>query len=63
MSRPDVIRRHQDWLVRRIVRHAWERVPYYARLMRAVGVRPQDIGGAADSQHHRVSLMDSPWAL
>lgn len=48
MSHPDVIRRHKDWLVRRIVRHAWERVPYYARLMRAAGVRPEDIGGAAD---------------
>ena len=40
---PDRIRVFQDERVRRLVEHAWDRIPYYRRLMEAAGLRPADI--------------------
>ena len=40
---PDRIRAYQDARVRRLVEHAWARIPYYRRLMEAAGLRPADI--------------------
>jgi phenylacetate-CoA ligase len=42
------LRRHQDRLVRRIVRHAASRVPYYQHLFAQHGVRADEIRGAED---------------
>ena len=40
---PDRIRAYQDARVRRLVEHAWDRIPYYRRLMEAAGLRPSDV--------------------
>jgi phenylacetate-CoA ligase len=45
---PDRIRAYQDARVRRLVEHAWHRIPYYHRLMEAAGLRPADIRTRAD---------------
>jgi phenylacetate-CoA ligase len=42
------IRAYQDQRVRRLVRHAWEKIPYYRRLLDGAGVRPADIRSVAD---------------
>jgi phenylacetate-CoA ligase len=38
----------QDEKLRRLVRHAYETVPYYRRRMDEAGVRPDDVRGVAD---------------
>lgn len=38
----------RDARLRELVRHAWERVPYYRRLFGRHGITPRDIGGVAD---------------
>jgi phenylacetate-CoA ligase len=38
----------QSKRLRRLVRHAWQNVPYYRRLFDAHGIRPGDIGTVAD---------------
>ncbi len=38
----------RDRQIRRLVRHAWDRVPYYRGLMERAGVRPDQIQGAPD---------------
>lgn len=45
---PDRIRAYQDKRVRRLVEHAWDRIPYYRRLMESAGLRPADIRTCAD---------------
>jgi phenylacetate-CoA ligase len=38
----------RDRRVRVLVRHAWERVPYYRGLLERAGLRPEDVRGAVD---------------
>jgi phenylacetate-CoA ligase len=45
---PAVLRARQDARVRVLVRHAYETVPYYHRVMRDAGLLPKDIQGVAD---------------
>ncbi len=45
---PAALRRFQDRRLRRLVHHAWERVPFYRRRLEACGVRPGQVREAAD---------------
>jgi phenylacetate-CoA ligase len=45
---PRSLRRLQDAKLRRLVRHAYDRVPYYHRLLDSAGVRPEEIRGVKD---------------
>jgi phenylacetate-CoA ligase len=45
---PAVLRARQDAHVRVLVRHAYETVPYYHRVMRDAGLVPNDIQGVED---------------
>ena len=45
---PKAIRAWRDRKVRKLVRHAWENVPYYRRLFEEAGVRPEEIRRAED---------------
>jgi len=45
---PEEIRRIQAMKLRRLVRHAYDRVPYYREMFDAVRIRPEDIRGAGD---------------
>jgi phenylacetate-CoA ligase len=44
------VRRLQDAKVRRLIRHAYDTVPYYHDLLRQAGLVPEDINGAHDLQ-------------
>ena len=44
----ELIRRYQDRQVSRLVRHAWDRVPYYRRLLTGAGIGPDDIRSVDD---------------
>ena len=44
----DRIRAHQSELLVRQVRHVWDRVPYYRKLMQDKGLEPGDITGIQD---------------
>ena len=46
--RPQELERMQWRALRRVVRHAYERVPYYRRLFDSAGIEPADIRGRAD---------------
>jgi phenylacetate-CoA ligase len=50
---------HRDRAVRRLIRYAYAKVPYYRRLMDGHGVRPEDIGGAADIRRIPVTDRDT----
>ena len=45
---PTALEQRQDERVRHIVHHAYQRVPYYRRLMDAAGVHPDQIRGRRD---------------
>ena len=45
---PEQIREHQSKLLVRQVRHVWDRVPYYKKLMQDKGLEPGDITGIQD---------------
>lgn len=45
---PERIRRRQDEALRRLVRHAFDTVPYYRDLFRAAGLDPAEIRGVTD---------------
>ena len=45
---PEETRAAQDARVRALVAHAWERVPYYRRVMDERGVKPAHVKGARD---------------
>jgi phenylacetate-CoA ligase len=45
---PEAIRALRDRRIRKLVRHAWENVPYYRRLFEEAGVRPDEIRCAED---------------
>jgi phenylacetate-CoA ligase len=45
---PDKMRELQEHKLRRLVRHAYQHVPYYRDRMRAQGVTPDDIQGLGD---------------
>lgn len=45
---PESIRVIQDRKLRRLINHAYARVPYYRRLFDAAGLRPSDIRGTSD---------------
>jgi phenylacetate-coenzyme A ligase PaaK-like adenylate-forming protein len=45
---PQDLKKLQDRKLRRLVRHAYENVPYYRRLFDSVGVRPQEIATVED---------------
>src|SRR5688572_21588698 len=45
---PEEMRAAQDARVRALVTHAYERVPYYRRVMDARGVRPDHVTGASE---------------
>jgi phenylacetate-CoA ligase len=45
---PDEIKNIQDRKLRRLVQHAYSRVPYYRHLFDSVGIKPQDILGVED---------------
>jgi phenylacetate-CoA ligase len=63
---PQAIQRYQDERVRRLVRHAWQRVPYYRRLMDQNGIPPDAITGVADLARlpvsRRVDLQAVPFS-
>jgi phenylacetate-CoA ligase len=42
------VRAYQDAQVRRLVRHAWQNIPYYRRWLDAAGLRPADIRTVAN---------------
>ncbi len=42
------LRELQVWELRRLLRHAREHVPYYARLLKDVGLNPEDVRGPED---------------
>lgn len=46
--RPRQLQAHRDRAVRRLIRHAYAKVPYYRRLMDREGVRPGDVRSAKD---------------
>jgi phenylacetate-CoA ligase len=56
-SRDEVVAR-RDARLRALVRHAWERVPYYRALLDAAGVRPADVRSAADLVHVPISTKE-----
>ncbi len=45
---PEAIRAWRDRRARRLVKHAWDNVPYYRRLFEEAGVRPEEIQRAED---------------
>jgi phenylacetate-CoA ligase len=45
---PERLREVQERKLRRLVAHAYERVPYYRRLFDSVGLKPADIRGLSD---------------
>jgi len=45
---PSETRNLRDRQVRKLIRHAWDNVPYYRRLMERAGVRPGRIRTAED---------------
>ena len=45
---PEAIRAWRDRRVRKLVKHAWDNVPYYRRLFEEAGVRPEEIRSAED---------------
>jgi phenylacetate-CoA ligase len=47
-KKPQELKKLQDSKLRRLVRHAYDEVPYYRRLFDAAGVKPQDITGTED---------------
>ena len=54
----------QSAQVRRVVRHAWEQVPYYRDTLQALGLRPANFRSAADLAQlpvlEREELLDAP---
>ena len=40
--------RFRDRKIRKLIRHAWDNVPYYRELLQRAGVRPEQIQGAED---------------
>ena len=46
--KPETIERLQRWRLRRIIRHAWETVPFYRNAMAERGLRPSDFRTADD---------------
>ena len=60
------IRRYQDRRVVRLLRHAWQRVPYYRRLMDQAGLDPDRATGVDDLARlplsRRVELQAVPFA-
>ena len=52
---PETTRRLQDRQARKLVRHAWERVPYYRRLFEEAAVHPGQIRGVGDLSRIPVS--------
>lgn len=51
----ETTRRLRDRQTRKLVRHAWERVPYYRRLFEEAGVHPEQIQGVDDLSRIPVS--------
>lgn len=51
---PERVERLRDRRLRRLVRHAYEKVPYYRRLLEDAGVGPEEIRGVADL--HRIPV-------
>ena len=47
---PDKMRELQEHKLRRLVRHAYQHVPYYRDRMRAIGLSPDDVQGLDDLQ-------------
>ena len=47
----DELRQLQERKLRRIVRHAYEQVPFYRERFRSAGIQPQDIRTLKDLQH------------
>jgi len=45
---PAELRRLQEKKLRRLIAHAYDRVPYYRRLFDSAGLKPEDIRGVAD---------------
>jgi len=45
---PQAIERIQLDKLARLIRHAWNKVPYYRELMTAAGIKPEDIRSRAD---------------
>ena len=52
---PEAIRALRDRRVRKLVRHAWNNVPYYRRLLEAARVRPEEIRHAEDLKRLPIS--------
>jgi phenylacetate-CoA ligase len=63
-KKPQDLQDLQNRKLRRLVRHAYDNVPYYRRLFDSVGLQPQDIAGAEDLAKLPVTskedLMDLP---
>lgn len=47
-KKPQELKKLQDGKLRRLVRHAYDEVPYYRRLFDSAGVKPEDIMGSED---------------
>ncbi|MFB3904945.1 MAG: phenylacetate--CoA ligase family protein [Acidobacteriota bacterium] len=46
--RPETIERLQRWRLQKIIRHAWQTVPFYQKIMTERGLRPSDFRTAKD---------------
>jgi phenylacetate-CoA ligase len=55
---PDRIRGLQDLRLRRLIRHAYQHVPYYRELFDALGIRPEEIVTVSDLQRLPVLSKD-----
>jgi phenylacetate-CoA ligase len=55
---PEAVAAWRDRRVRQLVAHAYERVPYYRRLLDGAGVRPGDVRGVADLARVPITTKD-----
>ncbi|UCE29306.1 MAG: phenylacetate--CoA ligase family protein [Candidatus Bathyarchaeota archaeon] len=44
----DKLKQLQEWKLKRLISHAWNNVPYYRRVFKAVNMRPEDVRHVED---------------
>ncbi len=57
--RREAIDRFREERLRSVLRHAYERVPYYRSLFDGAGIRPEDIASPADLRHVPITTRDT----